>query len=183
MAADIQSKTVKELQAELVELGFDEGAAKGIRTKDSLVATITALQNKSDETSEVSDVKVDQTTPEEDRDTERHWQAKADAMAKHLHKQPKVRVLIPLEGKDQVGVVKEVEERGTIQYRYVSGAVWSKTFNGYKVIIPKGVYYPVPEQIAENISTELNQTQLAGQHLKIDRVDPKTGKPVADQLS
>lgn len=174
------SKTVKELQAELVELGFDEKAAKGIRTKDSLVATIAALQKKETETSEV---KVDQTTPSEDKDTERSWQAKADKMAKQLHEQPKIRVLIPLEPKEKVGNVKEVEERGTIQYRHISGAVWSKTFNGYKVIIPKGVYYPVPEQIAENISTELNQTQQAGQHLKLDRVDPNTGKPVRNQLS
>ena len=103
-------------------------------------------------------------------------------MAKHLEKQDKVRVLIPLEPKEKVGVVKEVKVRGILQYRHVSGAVWSKTFNGYKIILPKGVYTNVPEQIADNIAAELDQTQRAGESLKIDRIDPSTGRPVADQL-
>lgn len=172
-----EPETEDSLRAELVGLGFDENAAKNIHGKEALRATIDIAKQKNPETN------VDQTTPEEDRETERHWQAKADRMAEQLHSQQKVRVLIPLEPNEKVGVVKEVEERGVIQYRHVSGSVWSKTFNGYKVIIPKGVYYPVPQQIADNIATELNQTQLAGQHLKLDRIDPNTGKPVADQLS
>jgi len=172
-----QEKTEDDLRTELVSLGFDESAAKNIHGKEALRATIAIVKEKRQETN------VDQTTPEEDRETEQAWQAKADKMAEQLHSQEKVRVLIPLEPNEKVGVVKEVEERGVVQYRHVSGAVWSKTFNGYKVIIPKGVYYPVPQQIADNIATELNQTQLAGQHLKLDRIDPNTGKAVAEQLS
>lgn len=172
-----QEETEDQLRADLVGLGFDENAAKNIHGKEALRATIAIVKEKKPAGN------VDQTTPEEDRETERHWQAKADRMAEHLHSQNKIRVLIPLEPNEKVGVVKEVEKRGVVQYEHVSGAVWSKTFNGYKVIVPKGVYYPVPQQIADNIATELNQTQMAGQHLKIDRVDPNTGKPVADQLS
>ena len=173
-----QEKTVKELQDELVKQGFEKEAVTGIRTKSALLAMISALEEKSQVTSlnPPSD-------PKEERDTEKNWQAKADKMAKHLDKQPKVRVLIPLEPNEKVGVVKEFRVKGILQYRYVSGAVWSKTFNGYRVILPKGVYTDAPEQIADNIAKELDQTQRAGEHLKIDRIDPNTGRPVRDQLT
>lgn len=174
--ADKDEKTVKQLREDLVKLGFDAKSAEGIKTKDALEATINALQSKVESLEETAD-------PKEERDTEKHWLAKADKMAKHLHNQEKVTVMIPLEPNEKVGQVREVKMRDTIQYQYVSGAVWSKTFNGYKVIIPKGTYYKVPQQIADNIANELNQTQQAGQHLRIDRTDPNTGRPVREQLS
>ncbi len=141
-----REKTVKELQDELVGQGFDKEVVLGIRTKSALIAMISALREKS------AVVTLTPTKdPKEEKNTEKSWQAKADKMAKHLEKQDKVRVLIPLEPKEKVGVVKEVKVRGILQYRHVSGAVWSKTFNGYKIILPKGVYTNVPEQIADNI--------------------------------
>ena len=63
-----------------------------------------------------------------------------------------------------------------------SGAVWSKSFNGYRVIIPKGVYTEVAKDIAKNVSDELNQTLMAGDEFKLDRIDPNTGRPVREQL-
>jgi len=173
----MEEKTVKQLREALVEHGFDKKAVEGIKTKDALIATLEALKSK-----DVSTLNPPR-DPKEERDTEKSWLAKADRFAKHLEKQPKVRVLIPLEPNEKVGVVKEVRERGIIQYRHISGAVWSKTFNGYKVILPKGVYYEVPQQIADNISQEFTQTQRAGEHLKVDRIDPQTGRPVRDQLT
>ncbi len=174
-------KTVADLRAELVEFGFDEIAAKGIKTKEALIATIGVYQAK-----ELISTVATATTPpnpKEDRATEVNWQAKADRFAKHLEEQEKVRVLIPLEGAEAVGEVKETMEKGIRRFQHIRGTVWSKTFNGYTVIYPKGKYVQIPLQIADNISQELDQTQRAGEHLKIDRIDPKTGRPVRDQLS
>jgi hypothetical protein len=173
-----REKTVKELQDELSKQGFDEKALAGIRTKDALIATLTALKAKS----KVATLNPPK-DPKEEKDTEKAWQTKADKFSKHLEKQPKVRVLIPLEVGEKVGNVKKIKIKGIMQYRHISGAVWSKTFNGFRVILPKGIYTEVPEQIADNIAKELDQTQRAGEHLKIDRIDPQTGKPVRDQLT
>lgn len=172
----MEEKTVKQLREELVKLGFDAKIAEGIITKDALLATIKVLKEKQTVST------LNPSNPKEDKDTEIAWQTKADRMAKQLEAQLKVRVMIPLEPNEKVGVVRQVRIRGTIQYRYVSGAVWSKTFNGYKIILPKGTYFDVPEQIAENIAMELDQTQRAGEGLRIDRLDTRTGKPVSEQL-
>jgi hypothetical protein len=173
----MEEKTVKQLREELVAHGFDEKAVAGMKTKDALIATLEALKSK-----DVSTLNPPK-DPKEEKSTEVAWQTKADRMARHLEKQPKVRVLIPLEPNEKVGVVKQVKVKGIIQYQHVSGAVWSKTFNGYRVVYPKGTYVDVPEQIADNIAKELDQTQRAGEHLKLDRIDPNTGRPVRDQLT
>lgn len=170
-----QEKTQKELREELVKLGFDAKATEGIKTKEALLATIEAMKAK-------AVVSLNPANPQEDRDTEKSWQTKADRMAKHLEAQPKIRVLIPLETNEKVGIVEETLVKGIRKFKHISGAVWSKTFNGYKVIYPKGMYVDVPEQIAENIGDEQNQTQNAGASLKIDRMDTNTGRPVSEQL-
>lgn len=177
---DKQEKSVKELRAELVKLGFDAKAAEGIKTKEALVATIDSLSKKAKKVETINPP----ANPKEEQDTEKRWLAKADRMAKHLEAQEKVRVLIPLEPTEKtpgrVDVVKN--SRGIVEYRYKGGAVWSKTFNGYKVNVPKGTYFSVPEQIAENIAEEYSQTLNAGKAFSLDRVDPETGRPVRDQL-
>lgn len=118
----------------------------------------------------------------EDREVNKAWMNKAEVMRRHLESQPKVRVLIPLEGDEQLGVVEVKSVAGHEVTLVKSGAVWSKTFNGYRVVIPKGVYTDVPQQVADNISQEYNQTQTAGRQWSLDRLDPKTGRPVRDQL-
>lgn len=170
-------KTARELQEDLIELGFDKDAVGGIKTKATLIAMILALKAKS----EVGNLNPPK-DPKEEKATERSWQTKADRMARHLEKQEKFRVLVPLEPNEKVGVVKETLINGIRQFRHVKGAVWSKTFNGYKVIYPKGTYFNAPKQIADNIAEELDQTQQAGSHLRIDRIDPKTGRQVSEQL-
>jgi len=177
---NLEEKTVKELREELVKLGMPVEDAEKLTTKAQIGVTINALK--------AANVvkKVDSLEPKvdlkEEKQDEKRWQSKADRMAKHLEEQPKVRVLIPLDPQEEQGVVREIEIRGIKQYVHVSGAVWSKTFNGYKVVIPKGIYTKVPEQIADNISEEYNQTQHAGDQWLIDRVDPQTGKSVRSQL-
>jgi hypothetical protein len=173
----LEEMTVKELQAEATRLGLQ--SAELFKTKAILIAAMNSLRKVKVEPTEVITPPV---SPKEERVDEKRWLSKVDKMREALENQPKVRVLIPLEGEEKQGVVEKVMVRGVEETKYVSGAVWSKTFNGYKVIIPKGVYTDVPEQVAENISQEYNQTQHAGDQWSVDRVDPKTGRPVSEQL-
>lgn len=69
--------------------------------------------------------------------------AKATRMKENLAKQPKVKVFVPLEGKEKKGTQLPV------------------TLNGYRVNVPKGLYVEVPEQVGQVIMESLNQTQEA----------------------
>lgn len=70
-------------------------------------------------------------------------QSKALAMKENLSKQQKVRIFVPLEGKEKKGTQLPV------------------TLNGYRVNVPKGLYVDVPEQVGDVIAESLNQTQAA----------------------
>lgn len=69
--------------------------------------------------------------------------SKAQAMKDNLAKQPKVKIFVPLDGKEKKGTQLPV------------------TLNGYRVNVPKGLYVEVPEQIGQVIMESLNQTQEA----------------------
>jgi len=70
----------------------------------------------------------------------------AERMRAHLAKQPKVRVLIPLIGKE------------------MQGTTMSVIINGYRLNIAKGVYVDVPEQVADMIMESQKQTVKALDH-------------------
>ena len=109
---------------------------------------------------------------------------KVERQRRFYDSQPRIRTWIPLEGDEKEGVVKKVE--GSPNYDslvHVSGAVWSKTFNGLRVIYPKGAYIDVPKDIADNMGLELHLTTHAGDQWKIDRVKPETGELVSKQLA
>ncbi len=181
-------KTIRDLREELVKLGFSATAAKAIMSRKAANEVIKNLKSlkKAKKAEKVEPKKVetiaDDSTPEENKFTEKRWRSKAERMAKHLEKQETIRVLIPLEANEKVGVVKEKIVHGIKIFEHVSGAIWSKTFNGYTVIYPKGTYVDVPEQIADNIREEYSQTEAAGRHLRLDRTDPRTGTSVRQQL-
>lgn len=176
----LEDLSVKELQVEAVKLGISEDEVKTFTIKAPLIITINALK-KSKEIKPV-DTLMPPVDPKEEKQDIKRWQSKADKMRDSLESQPKVRVLIPLDPSEKQGIVKKVIVRGKEETIYVSGAIWSKTFNGYKVIIPKGIYTEVPQQIADNIGDEYNQTIHAGDQWALDRIDPKTGQPVKNQL-
>jgi len=119
----------------------------------------------------------------EDSEVEKKWMDKAERMRRNFEAQPKVRVLIPIESGETPGVIEKKIINGREVVIVKGGAVWSKTFNGYRVIIPKGVYTEVAQQVADNISKEYSQTLSAGDQWKIDRIDPTTGRSVREQLS
>jgi len=149
-------------------------------SEDLLQDTINTMQAIRAEKTVVAT--VEKADPKEDRETERRWSNKAERQKAFFDSQPKVNILIPCEAKEKPGVVEEREVNGKMETVVVSGAVWSKTFNGYRVTVPKGVYTPVPQYVAENIAKEQNQIMLDQQRLGVDRIDPQTGRPVKEQL-
>lgn len=82
--------------------------------------------------------------------------SKSERMKEKLKLQPKVRVFMPLEGKEKPGTLFPV------------------TLNGYRVNVPKGVYVEVPEQVGDIIMSSLNQTAEAENNPM--RIDADTKK-------
>ena len=69
--------------------------------------------------------------------------SKAERMRERLAKQPKVSILIPLEGKEN------------------TKSTFPVTLNGYRLNIQKGTYVMVPKQVAEVIMNSQKQTVAA----------------------
>ena len=78
--------------------------------------------------------------------------AKAARMKEMLEKQPKVRIMIPLEGGENP-----------------KDAQLPITINGYRFNVPKGKYVNVPEQVADMIAESYNQTEAAGRDFRLDQ--------------
>ncbi len=177
----LEDKSVKDLQADLVALGMPEEDTRGFTTKAPLIATINALKAKTvvDKVASINET----ANPGEERQVNKKWLTKAQKMRDVLDKQPKIRFFIPLEPKEKHGVVRRVMINGREEIEHVSGAIETVTLNGCKTIIPKGVYWDIPKQVADVLSESLIATQNAGKDILADRFDPNTGKPIRDQLS
>jgi len=74
--------------------------------------------------------------------------SKAEKMKAKLAGQPRVKILIPLEGKEKMGTTESV------------------ILNGYRLNIWKGVYVDVPEQVAGIIMESQKQTRIAAEEFK-----------------
>ena len=83
---------------------------------------------------------------------------KALVMKTQLLKQPRVRVMIPVDSGSDPSVPFDV------------------TLNGYRLSLPRNQYIDVPQQVAEVIMNSHNQTQLA---LSRDRIDGNKAKESA----
>jgi hypothetical protein len=174
-------KTLKELQAELVSLGMPEEETKTFNTKAQIVAVLHTLKAK-DAVEKVKTLEEVE-SPAEKKAFEAKWLSKAMLMKRRLESQPLVRTLLPLEGSEKQGVVEWRTDKKGEKYQYVvSGAYETVQLNGYKYIIPKGVYCDVPEQIAEVLANAYHQTQAAGADISLDRIDDRTGKPMRDVI-
>ncbi len=172
----LEELTLNQLKEKAIALGIAETELKNFNNKSAVITMIRAIQNVKPEP--VKTLEPTESTQVREQD-DRKWEGKVEKMKKFLASQPTIRVLIPLDEGEKPGEVREVNG----QWVAVSGAVWSKTFNGYRVTIPKGKYWTVPEAIAENIEQEYHQTTHAGDQWKIDRVKPDTGEQVSKQLS
>lgn len=177
-AGSSENKTkIELLREEAVSLGMAKGIADAFESEELLSATVETLRANKPVASlkEVVD-------PAEESRIEKKWKAKAQRQKEYFNSLPQVRILIPCEGSEKPGVVEERVVNGIRQTVVISGAVWEKNFNGYKVIVPKGVYTTVSEAVADNIAKEFNQVQEGIQRFGLDRIDPVTGRPVRDQL-
>lgn len=176
---ELEEMSVKDLQAKLIGLGMPEDDVAAFKSKAPLIASIRMLENKpevkeesKEEPKKVASI-IEPPSPKEDREVNKKWKSKAEAMRERLMAQPKVSIMIPIDvgSKEKVGVVEWREDKSGKPYQvHISGAIETVTLNGYKTMIPKGVYYPVPQQVAEVISKSQNQTMMAGAEFAIDRV-------------
>ncbi len=166
-----------DLQKEAIKLGMPEETAGKFKDVALLQDTVNTL--KAVGASQVAPVQTEPVNPREDARIEKVWKSKAERMKAYLDGRPKVRIIIPCDAKEKAGTVVERSDGKKVY----AGAWWSKTFNGYRVDVPKGVYTEVPIDIADNISAEFNQVQADLARFGIDRIDEKTGKPVADRLT
>jgi hypothetical protein len=192
-----EQQSFKDLKQELVNLGMPLEEVNLLKSTAQLTAVINSLK-ASKATIEVDVAPVLQATPKkeekvttleeveslnEKRVFEKEYSSKADRMRTKLEGQPKVRVLLPLEGEEKQGIVEWITDaRGIQKQVHLGGAIDQVMLNGYKFIIPKGVYYDVPQQIAEVLSNAYNQTQNAGANISLDRVDPRTGRRMSEIL-
>lgn len=170
---DLTKLTVKDLREIVVKLGMPEDDAENFETKKPLIVTINTLRAKA---------AVD--TPGQLKRDKKKYLSKKEIMRAKLMKQPKIRILIPVEGEEKPGVIKVVYDKKTKrnEQKFISGAYIPVQLNGFKYLVAKGVYQDVPKQIADVISESQNMTTEAGKPFLIDRKDPKTGKPVSDKL-
>lgn len=100
-------------------------------------------------------------SPEVRAQVEEIHASKAEIMKKHLDKQPKVRMFIPLQGAEKVGTIHPV------------------VMNGYRINVPKGQYVDLPQQVADLLTNSFNQTEQAGAAFRLD----KSGKEKQDAMS
>jgi len=170
---ELMKLTIKDLREILVKLGMSEEDAESFEKKKTLIATINTLR---------SQVKVE--TPGELKKEKKRYLSKKEIMRAKLMKEPRVRIKIPLQGKEKVGIVNWVynKARKRKEQVYVSGAYTPFQINGFKWFVPHGVYNDVPETVAKMLDEVDKLTEKAGKPFLIDRLDPKTGKPVRDKL-
>lgn len=179
----VEEKTVKQLQADVVELGMPAEDAAALTTKAGLKAVINTLKASAAQ-KVVEPVKTieEKPNPGEDRRVNKEFLTKAETMRQKLEAQPKVRFFLPLVGSEKPGVIRDIMVHGRKEQVVVSGAVEVVQLNGFKTFIPKGRFVEIPQQVADVLSESMMATQQAGADLLIDRVDPKTGRQVGEQL-
>lgn len=175
---DLMKLRVQDLREIAIKLGMPEEKAEEFDTKKPLITTINILRD-SIRAKKVVD------SPADKKKDEELYLSKSERMRAILMKQKRVRILIPLEGAEQIpGVIDWVSNKVTKRKEqvYVKGAYTPVQINGFKWFVPHGKYVSVPQQIADMISDAQGMTAAAGRDYLIDRKDPKTGGQVKDKL-
>lgn len=177
---ELSDLTNKQLQEEVIKLGMPEQDAKAINTKSVLISMINTLKAK--DASVVAS--VDKVDPGEEKRVEKTWKNKAHRQWDLWDSQPKVRIMVPLSGREKKGFIrwefnKFLEREIPV---HVSGAIQTVIENGAQFVIPKGEYLEVPQAVAKIIQDKFQQTSDAGRDLLADRMDPETGQPVSNRL-
>lgn len=144
----------------------DEKVAKALAEFEQMKADMLEMQKKQEEREKELDARearLAPAVPSADMEAVRQTHtAKSQAVKEALEKQPKVRMIVPLEGGEKIGATIPV------------------TINGYRLNVPKGVYTMIPEQVAQMLMESYNQTEEAGRPF---RIDLKQDKSAQDALS
>ncbi len=176
-----KDKSLKQLKEELVSLGMPQSEVDTFNSKGQLVAVLNIL--KATAVVKRVDSLEDKETPQEKKLFETQYASKAERMKELLLSQRMVRTLVPLSGDERPGVVEWRTNKNGKKYQVaVSGATDFVQLNGYKWIYPKGVYFDAPEQVAEVINNSHLMTMRAGENISLDRIDPRTGKPMNESI-
>ena len=176
----LQELSLAQLKEKAIKAGMPKETIDVFNSKKQLIAVIEGMKGK---VKLVDQTKSGDETPKEKRVADKNWESKRDTMARLLEEQPKVSMQIPLDPKEEQGVVESKVVKGIRIFKIISGAVIPKTINGYTWFIPKGIMTQVPEQIYELVSRNLNVIAQGGREHQLDRKDPNTGKTVRDALS
>lgn len=142
---NLSKLTAKELKEMAKEKGI---SVKGLRKRDDMIKAIEGGKKEKDpeappETPEEGDPEALPSLGAGIKKEHIPKGSKAERMLRHLAKQRKIRIVIPLEGKEKPGLTVPV------------------TINGLRLNIVKGVYVEVPEQIADAIMKSQKQTMEA----------------------
>lgn len=179
-------RTLKVIQAELIERGFPKEQVKGLQSKAVAQAVLDSMTKNPVSAGKVEVVKVatldEKPDPREEKVIEKQYLSRRDIMRAKLEAQPQVPIFIPKADTEPAGIVKVVKVAGKNEYVHVGGSVEVFTLQGYQVIVPKGVQTNVPLQIFQLWSDSLRLTQQAGSQFSVNRIDPATGQPVANRL-
>lgn len=183
-ASKPQEVKLADLKIELMELGFKKEDADAFKTKDAASATIRMMKTRNALENEPVNEFDPVETPKEKKTDGKNWKNKAEQMGAILADQPTIRIKLPLDigGKEKPGVVREMMIKGKMEKVVVSGAYETVTINGYRTVIPKGVPWHVPQQVSDILDEADRATSAAGEEFLTDRIDPETGKKIAESF-
>lgn len=199
----MEELSLEQLKEKLVELGMPQEDADNFRTKAAIQSTIGVLE-ATNAREAVAEEKVktleERPDPKEEKQVNRNWKSKAETMKSKLLRQEFVSLLVPLDPNEQVGEVTWIDpetedelsfdawfklpiaEKMRTYQKHIGGAIISPQLNGYKYMIPKGVYAKVPLQIFEVVNEANMEKIKATQYKNLDRIDPRTGRPYKESF-
>lgn len=176
-------KTLKELEQELIEAGMpkeDVEAAK-FNTKTQVIMMLNTLKAKTvvDKVNSIEE----SVNPVEEKQVEKAWRSKAQIMWDKWMASPKVQILFPSDPGKNPGKVEWRKDAKGNDYQVAltpADSIQEVQVNGAKYLVPKGVLVEVPKPVADRIAEMLQLGSQAGADILLDRIDPKTGRPVSE---
>lgn len=176
--------TAADLRKQVIELGFPEAEANKIIAKSTLGELVKVLQLSKEQPAQKVATLEPVINPGEEKQVGEQWKSKAQRQWEYWDSQPKVRILVPLTGKETQGVINWVFDKGLNREVpvHISGAIQPVTENGAQFLIPKGQYLEVPQPVADVIQKKFQQISDAGKTFLVDRLDPAMGGNVRDRL-
>lgn len=176
-------KTLKELEQELVKAGMpqEDVVAAKFNSKAQIITILNTLKAKN--VIEKVDSIEELPNPSEEKKIEKAWRSKAQIMWDKWMASPKVQILFPSDPGKNPGKVEWRKDAKGNDYQVAltpADSIQEVQVNGAKYLVPKGVLVEVPKPVADRIAEMLQLGSQAGADILLDRIDPKTGRPVSE---